>query len=192
MISKQQLRQQCLQRRQALPPHQVAADSQRIAQHLDDTLNKRYPNTSLDILCYQATPQEVQTASIFFAHAQHHYYAPVTEQSGVMQWLRVHPNTIWNEGALHISEPQSGTPWQANVRPTILLCPLVGFDQQGQRIGMGKGCFDRWLEHQQVHIQQRIGLAFSCQRCTAIPHEPHDIPLHAIITEEGWHSCPNT
>ena len=192
MISKQQLRQQCLQRRQALTAQHIQTYSQRIAQHLHHQFNTRYPNEALDILCYHATPQEVQTQNIFFSQAQHRYYAPVTTHAGTMHWLRVEANTPWQQGALHIMEPQSDTPWQANIRPTLLLCPLVGFDWNGQRIGMGKGCFDRWLEHQQVYIQQRIGLAFSCQHCPSIPHEPHDIPLHAIITEQGWHTCPNT
>ncbi|PJC70988.1 MAG: 5-formyltetrahydrofolate cyclo-ligase, partial [Zetaproteobacteria bacterium CG_4_8_14_3_um_filter_59_5] len=72
-----------------------------------------------------------------------------------------------------------------------LLCPLVGFDRCGNRLGMGKGCFDRWLDGMKNHILLGVGLAFACQECPRIPAEAHDMPLDIIITEGETIACRN-
>jgi len=55
---------------------------------------------------------------------------------------------------------------------------------------MGKGCFDFWLAQHHHHIQQIIGLAFSCQEVAAVPAERHDMPMNCIITEKEVIQCP--
>jgi len=106
-----------------------------------------------------------------------------------MHWLRILPDSLWHHGSFNISEPDQGELWQAETGTTILICPLVGFDRTGNRLGMGKGFFDRWLERHRQDIDILIGLAFTCQEVPHIPAEAHDIPLDAIITEKGWISC---
>jgi len=149
-------------------------------------------NTKLHILCYQSLPSEVATSTLFKQQNPHSYYAPVTHASGDMHFLRVLENTVWQAGNFNIIEPSDGKPWEITDSPAILLCPVVGFDRHGNRIGMGKGCFDRWLTINRPHIDLIIGLAFSTQECESIPHEQHDIPLDAVITEKGFISCLNT
>ncbi|WP_461481603.1 5-formyltetrahydrofolate cyclo-ligase [Porticoccus sp.] len=64
----------------------------------------------------------------------------------------------------------------------IILLPLVAFDRQGNRLGMGAGFYDRTLSR----LGRRtllIGLAHSCQETDSIARQPWDIPLHAIVTE---------
>lgn len=69
----------------------------------------------------------------------------------------------------------------------LLLVPLVGFDQRGQRIGMGGGFYDRslaFLKRRPVWRRPRlIGLAHECQRLARIAPRPWDIPLDGIATE---------
>ncbi|MFD2647289.1 5-formyltetrahydrofolate cyclo-ligase [Devosia albogilva] len=68
--------------------------------------------------------------------------------------------------------------------PDLMLMPLLGFDASGTRLGYGGGYYDRTL----AHLPRRpklIGLAFSAQELDAIPREPHDVPLDAVITEHG-------
>lgn len=63
-----------------------------------------------------------------------------------------------------------------------VLVPGVAFDRKGGRIGMGGGYFDRMLP-QMTHAV-RIGLAYGAQISKEpLPLEPHDIPLHFIVTE---------
>ena len=66
------------------------------------------------------------------------------------------------------------------VIPDVVFVPLVGFDANGGRLGMGAGHYDRWLE---AHPQAlAIGLAWDCQEVPALPLEPHDRALAAIVT----------
>ena len=189
--TKTALRQSCLSKRAQLSAFEKETYSNKIFDGLQHTINSNY-TSPINILCYRSIANEVDTSKYFQQPTQHQLYAPQTHASGDMKWLGVHPNSTWQQGMFGILEPIKGKIWQANEIPTILLCPVVGFDRQGNRIGMGKGCFDRWLAAHQQHIDITIGLAFSCQECNSIEHEAHDIALHAIITEEGWITCPST
>lgn len=64
--------------------------------------------------------------------------------------------------------------------PDILFVPLVGFTESGQRLGQGGGHYDRWLEANPETFA--IGLGWDGQLVDAIPAEPHDRNLHAVVT----------
>lgn len=68
----------------------------------------------------------------------------------------------------------------------VLLMPLLAFDQQGQRIGMGGGYYDRTLAEKPDNIQL-IGLAYAKQEVRSIAKEAWDINLDAVITEAALH-----
>ena len=74
------------------------------------------------------------------------------------------------------------------VTPTIVLAPLLGFDASGQRLGWGKGYYDRYLAHCAVRPFV-VGVAFACQEVAGIPREAHDHRLDAIVTEAGYRCC---
>jgi len=82
-----------------------------------------------------------------------------------------------------LQEPQANS---EVVQPTLILVPLLGFDAAGQRLGYGKGHYDRALASLREH-----GRAFACavafhgQMVDAIPAEPHDQLLDWAITEAG-------
>lgn len=64
--------------------------------------------------------------------------------------------------------------------PDVLFVPLVGFTAEGVRLGQGGGHYDRWLaEHPPVLA---VGLAWDAQLCAALPAEPHDVALDAVVT----------
>jgi 5-formyltetrahydrofolate cyclo-ligase len=76
------------------------------------------------------------------------------------------------------------------VEPDVIVMPLLGFDSRGTRLGYGGGYYDRTL----AKLGKRprlIGLAFSVQEISEIPHEPHDIPLDAVVTEKGVRNFRN-
>ena len=70
------------------------------------------------------------------------------------------------------------------VTPDIILLPLLGFDRAGNRLGQGAGHYDRALAKQDHAL--RIGLAWSVQAFDALPADPWDMPLDAILTEAEW------
>jgi 5-formyltetrahydrofolate cyclo-ligase len=69
----------------------------------------------------------------------------------------------------------------------VALIPLIGFDEQGNRLGYGAGYYDRFLETH-LHIV-KIGVGFACQRTGRIPANRFDIRMDFVVTEEGVISC---
>ena len=90
------------------------------------------------------------------------------------------PETTLRRNRFGIVEPADAEP----ISPTTVLAPLVAFDDQGHRLGMGGGFYDRYFA---AHPDaRRFAVAHDCQRTDALPTEPRDIPLTAVATETGW------
>jgi 5-formyltetrahydrofolate cyclo-ligase len=82
-----------------------------------------------------------------------------------------------------ITSSRLAMPWSLD----LLLMPLVGFDRQGNRLGMGAGFYDRTLAFKargQYPAPRLVGLAHSFQEIKDISPEPWDIPVDHIITEK--------
>ncbi len=70
------------------------------------------------------------------------------------------------------------------VHPSVLLVPVVGFDEQNYRLGYGGGYYDRTLAA--MHPRPfTIGLGFELNRLATIHPQAHDIPLDEIVTESN-------
>jgi 5-formyltetrahydrofolate cyclo-ligase len=68
--------------------------------------------------------------------------------------------------------------------PDVVLMPLLGFDASGTRLGYGGGYYDRTL----ATLSNKpilVGLAYAAQEFDHIPREIHDVPLDAVVTEDG-------
>lgn len=65
----------------------------------------------------------------------------------------------------------------------LFLLPLIGFDNQGNRLGTGAGCYDRTLA--QVENPHCIGVGYAFQQLSTILTEPTDVPLDLVVTEHG-------
>lgn len=70
----------------------------------------------------------------------------------------------------------------------IILVPGVAFDTQGNRIGFGKGFYDRFLPQLRDDVSI-IGLAYSCQVVDKIDAEDHDFKMSLLVTENGVVYC---
>lgn len=69
----------------------------------------------------------------------------------------------------------------------LVVTPLVGFDTQCRRLGMGGGWYDRSFafRHQRAAPPWLVGAAFSLQQVDALPVASWDVPVDAICTERG-------
>ena len=71
------------------------------------------------------------------------------------------------------------------ILPDILLIPLVGFDDQLNRLGYGGGYYDRYLSKVQNNDKIiKIGMGFSFQKIKKLPINKYDKKLDYIITEK--------
>ena len=69
--------------------------------------------------------------------------------------------------------------------PDILLVPLVGYDNDLNRLGYGGGFYDRYIKKiEKIKKVIKIGLAFSCQKLKNIPTNQYDKKLDFIVTEK--------
>ncbi|ACA17318.1 5-formyltetrahydrofolate cyclo-ligase [Methylobacterium sp. 4-46] len=88
------------------------------------------------------------------------------------------PGRLMAQGVWNIPVPESGEP----VFPDLLVVPLVGFDEQGYRLGYGGGFYDRTIAAMSVK-PRTIGVGFELGRVRTIYPQPHDIALEEIVTE---------
>jgi len=71
--------------------------------------------------------------------------------------------------------------------PDLIIAPLLAFDRAGGRLGQGGGHYDRTIEALRARGPVFvIGLAYAGQEIEAVPCEPHDQRLDAILTEIGY------
>lgn len=63
-----------------------------------------------------------------------------------------------------------------------IIVPMLGFDENLQRLGYGGGYYDKFLATQPS--AKKIGVCFEAGKLDRIPYEPHDVALDIIITEE--------
>ena len=67
-------------------------------------------------------------------------------------------------------------------KPDIIICPLIGFDKNLNRLGRGGGYYDKSLL--KLNNTIKIGFAYSIQEIDKVPMEKHDINMDAIITDK--------
>lgn len=83
--------------------------------------------------------------------------------------------------SLEILEPKINCP---RINPTqidFFLVPGIGFDRRGNRLGHGAGFYDRLLA-QASPTAYFLGYGYDFQVVDAIPHEAHDVVMHAMAT----------
>jgi 5-formyltetrahydrofolate cyclo-ligase len=91
-----------------------------------------------------------------------------------------YPGCPMEEDAYNIPKPKD----TEIVVPTLLFVPCVGFGPGGYRLGYGGGFYDRTLTSLQPK-PVTVGLAYSHASVPSFEPEPHDVPLAAILTDEG-------
>ena len=64
------------------------------------------------------------------------------------------------------------------------LVPARAFDRLGGRLGRGAGYYDRFMADPAFRAA-RCGIAFSVQILDTVPSQPHDLPVHIIVTDDG-------
>ena len=108
---------------------------------------------------------------------------PVIPGKGVpLRFREWSPGCAMEAGEFGALIPAEGA-W---LEPQVLIVPLLAFDRRGFRLGYGGGFYDRTLERLRArHPVLAVGFAFASQEVEAVPTEPPDQRLDAIVTEAG-------
>ena len=106
---------------------------------------------------------------------------PIIKKNNQMDFFKWSKNDPLKINKYGILEPISSK----IIYPDILLVPLVGYDNDLNRLGYGGGFYDRYIEKsEKVKKIIKIGLAFSCQKLKNIPINQYDKKLDFIVTEK--------
>ena len=140
------------------------------------------------LACYLPMDDEVDPTSIIGRawRAKKRIFVPVCDTRGNMFFRQLQPETQISKSNFGLWEPVSGPSIDAK-KIDIVVTPLVAFDDDLNRIGMGMGYFDRcfhFLRHRKKWLRPKlIGVAFDCQKVEKIVPNPWDIGLCRVITE---------
>jgi 5-formyltetrahydrofolate cyclo-ligase len=145
------------------------------------------------IAMYLANDGEIDPRAVMLWSQQNRKacYLPVIRQSdnrNSLVFARMQNDTPLIENRFGIPEPD--VPADEMIPASdlnLVLLPLVGFDSNGHRIGMGGGFYDTTFEF--VRIENRkspalVGVAHEIQKVAKIDAERWDIPLSTVVTEE--------
>ena len=69
---------------------------------------------------------------------------------------------------------------------TAVIIPGLAFDRQGNRLGRGKGYYDRFLGLEELRGALKIGVMWSFQLMDNVPVETHDVPMNWVCNENEF------
>lgn len=109
-----------------------------------------------------------------------------------MVFQRIRPGERLRPNRFRIAEPTANSKRQRKVWALdLILMPLVGFDAEGGRLGMGGGFYDRSLAYLQRRQNWRkprlLGLAHECQKVDRLPLASWDVVMQGTVTDKAWY-----
>ena len=134
-----------------------------------------------NILMYHSLPDELSTRKFIDKwSAIKRFFLP--RVNGVNLEILPYDKTRLHLGAFHIEEPDGD-----DVQPVdsldLIVVPGVGYDSKGNRVGRGKGYYDRLLVSSNA---TKIGVAYDFQVVDEIEAEEHDVKVDIIITDRHY------
>lgn len=184
--AKKLLRQEIRLARRSLPPHQHA--------RLSRLMNRQVLRTGAfrraqRIALYFAVDGEIDVLEIMRAawrQGKQVYLPVLAPNAEYMHFVRYLPHTRLRRNRFNILEPVRGRRLAPRHLDLVLL-PLVAFDPQGHRLGMGGGYYDRTFaflrNRRYANRPVLIGVAYELQKRAALPWARWDVPLAAVATE---------
>ena len=188
---KSDLRRALRTRRQSLSAEDQKLAARALVANLTGT---RLYHVSRRIACYLPNDGEIDTGRVIehIRRLRKILYLPVLSPLAHdrLWFAEAKPKTRLVPNRFGIPEP--AVPARSLVRAQeldLILMPLVGFDDHGNRLGMGGGFYDRSLEflrhRTRWHKPQVLGIAYDFQRINGLMPDPWHIPLQGVITDRA-------
>ena len=146
---------------------------------------KKYKYKKKNISLYYPISHELNVLNIinikFFK--DFNFLLPVIKKNYSMHFCEYRKNDVLRVNYWGIPEPIKSK----IIRPDILLVPILAFDKNKNRLGYGKGFYDRYLNKLKRKNKRSlvIGIAFYFQKYKKLPTNKNDFKLDYIITEKG-------
>ena len=148
-------------------------------------IKKHFLNKKISIASYYPSNYEVDTLSFIEQASKRNFkiLLPVIRPLGKMSFKRWKYKDPLYVSAFGTLEPANS---QKEIIPDLVMVPLVAFDSHLNRLGYGKGYYDRILEKINLTKKKAIflGIAYSFQKCEKIPINKNDVKLDYIFTEK--------
>ena len=149
-------------------------------------IKRHFSNKKVVIAGYYPSNYEVDILSFLSELSKKGFKIalPVIDSSSSMHfqsWIFKQPLYVSQFGIL---EPKNSS---KKINPDVIMVPLVAFDKNLNRIGYGKGYYDRSLKKIK-NVKNKsitIGVAYSFQKYSKIPVQKHDFKLDYIFTDRG-------
>ena len=141
------------------------------------------------VLCFASFGSEIDTTEILKEALRlgKEVYVPRVE-GDEMQFYRIRSIEELQPGYRGILEPSKDTERfvyetvAKEERKLLLLMPGVAFDRYRNRLGYGKGFYDRYLQDKPLLVTYSIGIGFACQLVEHLPSEETDIRPYQVLT----------
>lgn len=132
-----------------------------------------------NILLYHALPDELPTQEFIDRwNTRKHFFLP--RVNGLNLEILPYDRSRLAMGAFHIEEPQGDDVADISSIEMVVV-PAVAYDRRGNRVGRGKGYYDRLLGETKA---TKVGVGFDFQLIDEeIPAEPHDVAVDMVITD---------
>lgn len=188
LSSKHMLRMKYLERRNAMTRDDIESKSALILLH---TVSCAVFMRSRSFMCYLSFGNEVPTDGII-AHAlkeKKTVYAPRIHGRELELYELISLTEGLETGPFGIRQPgESSQRWRGQ-RIDMAIVPGIVFDVKGNRIGFGKGYFDRFLAQPALSGVTLAGLAYRWQIVDSVPSGISDRSVRILLSEEGMHEC---
>ena len=178
MTTKQEIRAEARFRLRSLPNEERAVAEEEIARRVWTVPEVAAART---LLLFADLPEEVSTDAIAIV------YPRVQPETRTMTLHRVTVADQLAPASYGIREPDPArTTLVDPAENEAVLVPGLAWDRRGGRLGRGAGYYDRLFAHE-AWRGFRCGVFFAFQEVSAVPAEPWDVPLHAVVTDrEVW------
>ena len=178
-MDKAEVRKMMRERKRAVTPEEKLRRSNIIMQRLEQNTDFAAANV---VLLYWSMSDEVQTHDFVNRwYRSKTVLLPCVQGDDLVLRQYTGPECMVSGEQFGIGEP-TGEEWIDLDSVQIIAVPGVAFDPQGNRMGRGRGFYDRMLKSTPNAV--KIGLAYDFQIIDHIPIEPHDVRMDSIITDK--------
>jgi 5-formyltetrahydrofolate cyclo-ligase len=135
------------------------------------------------ICMYASLPEEVDTRNSIeqLFQQKKNVVVPKVGKGGLLDLCRISSLSDLKPGKFHIPEPDNTHEIVSPLLIDVFIIPGVAFDRQGNRLGRGRGYYDRLLQGIRAPI---IALAYDFQVIAQVPRASYDVSVPVIITEK--------